>query len=89
MKSRRFTSAMGFSPPVRPAFPSRFRPVLAGGAEGSESQLVILNAGNVLDSFIAADVPEVELIVSGRPKTVSKAVHAPPADGPCRNARRI
>jgi hypothetical protein len=42
----------------------------------------------VLDDVITADVPEVELIASGRSKTVSKAVHAPPADGPCRNARR-
>jgi hypothetical protein len=29
------------------------------------------------------------LIASCSAKTVSKAVHAPPADGPCRNARRV
>jgi hypothetical protein len=37
---------------------------------------------------IAAYVPEVELIASGGSKTVSKAVHAPPADGPRCNSRR-
>jgi hypothetical protein len=44
--------------------------------------------GTVLDDVITADIPEVELIASGRSKAVSQAVHAPPADGPCRNARR-
>ena len=37
---------------------------------------------------IAAEVPEVKLIASDRSKTVSNAVHAPPAYGPRRDARR-
>ena len=43
-----------------PPCDGRVGPALAGGAEGGESQLVILNAGNVLDDLIAADVREVE-----------------------------
>jgi hypothetical protein len=41
-------------------------------------------AGGGLVSLIAAD-----LIAFCRSKTVSKAVHAPPADGSCRKAGRV
>src|SRR5215831_5256781 len=47
-------------------------------------RLVLYLHGGGLVGFIAAN-----LIAFCRSKTVSKAVHAPPADGPCRKAGRV
>jgi hypothetical protein len=61
----------------RPAVTERPAPwrIAADGSAGLPRRVV---------GFITAN-----LIAFCRSKTVSKTVHAPPADGPCRNARRV